>query len=130
MLSWRDAWSAALLCAVLALFAAPAALGQSAGNQQYVDPLASSTPSSSSASGSAPAAASSPSSTPSPSATASASSSSNSSSQARSTPASGASAASSSRTLPFTGLDLWPAVAIGFGLIGSGLAIRRVARRT
>ncbi len=40
MLSWRHVWSAALLCAVLALLAAPAALAQSAGNQQYVDPLA------------------------------------------------------------------------------------------
>jgi hypothetical protein len=32
--------------------------------------------------------------------------------------------------LPFTGLDLWPTVAVGFGLIGSGLAIRRVVRRS
>jgi hypothetical protein len=33
------------------------------------------------------------------------------------------------RSLPFTGLDLWPAVAVGFGLIGSGLVLRRLARR-
>jgi hypothetical protein len=39
------------------------------------------------------------------------------------------SAPSSGATLPFTGLDLWPAVAVGVGLIGSGAAIRRVARR-
>lgn len=124
MVSWRNARGVALLCAVLALSAAPA-LGQSAGNQQYVDPLASTTPT-------APASTSSPPATAqntSPAATSSSSGSAASPTATTASSSSGAPARSASGTLPFTGLDLWPAVGVGFGLIASGIAIRRVTRR-
>ena len=131
MMSWRNAWGVALLCAVIALCAAPAALGQSAGNQQYVDPLANTTPTAPAATGSPPPPA--PNSSPVPSAPAAGSSSSASGSGDAATvttsASSGATAHSASGTLPFTGLDLWPAVAIGVGLVGMGIVIRRVARR-
>ncbi len=124
MLRWRNGWRAALLCGVLALLGAPAALAQSAGNQQYVDPLGSTTPT-------APATAPAPSSSaqPAPSAAAPSQSSPAASSTVTDTSTtSAAPAASSSRTLPFTGLDLWPAIAVGLGLIVSGLTIRRALR--
>ena len=125
-------WGALALCAALMLLLTPAALAQSAGNQQYVDPLASTTPTAPASTGSPP-----PPSSSAPPASSSAPATSSapptSSAPATSAPATGASsdapAHAAGATLPFTGLDLWPAVAVGFGLIGSGLVLRRLARR-
>jgi hypothetical protein len=35
----------------------------------------------------------------------------------------------SSKTLPFTGLNLWACVALGVGLLAAGLALRRALAR-
>jgi cytoskeletal protein RodZ len=110
---------------VLALFGASSALaaGPSAGDQQYVDPLTgSTTPSSHSNTPS------SSSSTASPTPTASSSSATSSSTASTATgTASTGSTATSAATLPRTGYDGWLAAAIGAGLVGAGLAIRRQA---
>jgi outer membrane biosynthesis protein TonB len=123
--------------------------GSSAGDQQYVDPLATSTttatatpptapPSPPTASQPAPAAQSSePSSTPAePSAPASTpaqstapQASSQQSSAAPSPQPAGGSAARSTTTdptLPYTGLDTWLIAAVGVLLLGAGVAVRCV----
>jgi hypothetical protein len=100
----------------------------SAGDQQYVDPLTSTT-STSHPSGS---------STPSSSSSGSSSSGSGSSlSQAPSTLATGSSSsgttsstAAHSGTLPFTGMNVWACIAIGVGLLGTGLVLRRSVHAT
>jgi hypothetical protein len=136
----------AVLAALAALvFLAPAvALADSAGDQQYIDPLAgntTSTPSHSSPAASSPSSSSSSSSSsstgssagasapssPAPATTATTAQASTSSSSSGSTSTSAA-AATSRPTLPFTGLDVWLCVAVGGGLLGAGLALRRLAR--
>jgi hypothetical protein len=122
----------------LVLLAPVAALADSAGDQQYVDPLGGSTtpgthksshpsspspsPTPSSQSSSAPT---SPATSSASTATATTVAASSSTPAASSDP----SGQSSTATLPFTGLDLWPSVAIGIGLLGSGVALRLVLRR-
>jgi hypothetical protein len=121
----------------LAVLAPVTALADSAGDQQYVDPLGgSTTPSthkSSHPSTPAPSRSLQSSSVPTSPATSLASTptattvaASSSTTAASSDPP----GQSSTATLPFTGLDLWPSVAIGIGLLGSGVALRLVLRRT
>jgi hypothetical protein len=106
----------------------------SAGDQQYVDPLTGtngsshpSTSSSSSSSGSG----SSSSGTSSPTSNSSlAPSSTSSSSDPGGSSGSGSTASAHSGTLPFTGMNVWAAVAIGLGLFGTGLVLRRSVRAT
>jgi hypothetical protein len=119
---------ATLALALLALPAiALAGSGSSAGDSQYVDPLAatathphsSTTPSSSTPSGSVP--------TP---PAASVTSSPTASVSTATTPAAPTSATTSTapRTLPFTGIDTWLVAAVGAGLAGAGLVLRRAPR--
>jgi 2-oxoisovalerate dehydrogenase E2 component (dihydrolipoyl transacylase) len=121
--------------AVLALLAVPLAgtalasgTGTSAGDQQYVDPLtpttsAPTTPAQTTPASSTPAASSTPTTTASSGA---------SSSSAGSTATAAASAPSNSATsgtLPFTGLNVEACVAVGIGLLGAGLLLRRIVAR-
>lgn len=94
----------------------------SAGDQQYVDPLTATTSTSQTATSSSGSSSSGSSS--------SSSSSSSLSSAAPSPLASGTTSSSSttsahSGTLPFTGMNVWACVAIGVGLLGTGLVLRR-----
>lgn len=103
----------------------------SAGDNQYVDPLAGTTHASSS-----------PTSSPSSSSSSSGSSSSSSNSSLSTAPSTLASGSSSSTdptgtgssahggTLPFTGMNIWACVAIGAGLLGAGVLLRRGIRAT
>ena len=106
----------------------------SAGNSQYVDPLAANGHSKGGSHGSGSQGASGPitsantttttgSSTLSPSAPTSVTGNASSSSSSTSTQA-------SSKTLPFTGLNLWACVGLGVGLLAAGLALRRALART
>ncbi len=104
----------------------------SAGDQQYVDPLTgtSSTsqgsPSSSSSSSSSSSGASSSTGSSSASQTPSAAPSGSSSSTGSTATASHASA--TGKSLPFTGMNVGVCVALGLGLLGTGLVLRRVIR--
>jgi Alphavirus glycoprotein J len=93
----------------------------SAGDQQYVDPLTTTTPSHASTAPAAPQ----PAPTSAPAAAPSSSTGPVSSSSAASAPAPQV----SSSTLPYTGLDIGACVALGAGLLGAGLLLRRVMRR-
>lgn len=147
-----------VLLAVGAQAAVASNCTSSAGDQQYIDPLscgtpapvssppprtttsAPSTPEASAPATSnptAPAPIATPSAAPSaapsaprasqaPSATSAASSPANASSSAAT--ATTATTAAGSQTLPYTGLDIGPAIAIGVALLGSGIALRRVTR--
>ena len=104
----------------------------SAGDQQYVDPLTSTSNSShpstsSSSSGSSSSSSGSSSSTSNSSLSQSSSSSSSGSSG---TSGSGSSASAHGGTLPFTGMNVWACAAIGVGLFGTGLVLRRSVRAT
>jgi hypothetical protein len=107
-------WATVLASVALAPAAPAQATGTttSAGDQQYIDPLAPTTtgsaPPPSPAQG-PPAPSAAPASTP-------------------AVPATG-SARPSSRTLPYTGFNLWLVVGAGAGLIILGLALRGLARR-
>lgn len=133
------------MLAALLLAAPAAALAQSAGNQQYVDPLAgNSTPSTGSSHSTPSQGTSSPSSSGPASSGATQTSSGSapaSTSQGTATTASAASgtgssasqssasqSSSSSATLPRTGLDLGPALAVAGVLLAAGLALRLVTR--
>jgi len=115
-----------LICGfALAAPAAGLASGPSAGDQQYVDPLGgSSSGSHSSSHSSSPGTTSSP--TPAPvasppaatTATVASTTSTRSSTQTAGDPG----------TLPRTGFDVWPGVAVGIGLLASGAFLRRAAR--
>jgi hypothetical protein len=111
-----------------ALMAAGPAFSQggtstSAGDQQYVDPLTGTTTSSHT----------SPPASPPPAASA-ASGSSSSHQASPTTTSSSASTASSAgpagRTLPFTGMNIEVLAAVGAGLLGAGLLLRRAVRRS
>jgi nucleoid-associated protein YgaU len=144
MLSRRHVLSALGLLALLALVAPAVALAQSAGNSQYIDPLANQTqttttsrpaPSGSQPTTSAPSL-SAPSPAPANSAPASSAPAGSApaattvSSRPATTQQSDATTQSSSATLPFTGLDLAPTLAVAIGLLGAGAALRRITRRT
>lgn len=124
----RRLWSlVGLGASLLALLLAAPALAQggtstSAGDQQYVDPLANTTPTSATPTPASPSPAASSSSAP----TSSTPSSTQSPNPAPSTTAH----ADPSGTLPYTGLNVGLLVAIGLGLVGAGLLLRRVVRRT
>ncbi len=102
----------------------------SAGNSQYVDPLANSGHSKGGSSSQGT-------STPTTSANATPPTGSSTLSQSAptsvtgstSSSSSGTSSQASSRTLPFTGLDLWACVGLGVALLAAGLALRRVLAR-
>ncbi len=125
------------LCLVLSVAAlGPAvalASGPSAGDQQYVDPLGGSTGSSSngsgsssgnsSASGSGTAAASSPTATASAGSTTTPTSTSSTGATSTTT----GTTTASSRTLPFTGFNVWEGAVIGVVMLGAGLLLRRRA---
>ncbi len=131
---------AGVLLGSLAGAAAVAASGTStsAGDQQYVDPLTGSsttshpngsTGSGSSGSGSSGSSSSSSGSSSTTNGTLSQTSptaSGTSSSSTSSDP--GSSTGSHGSTLPFTGMNVWACVAIGVGLLGTGLVLRRIVR--
>ena len=141
----RHALLLACLSALLAPLAlsSPAALAQgsgtstSAGDQQYVDPLASTTPHSAAhhhAKASPPASPSSGSQSDPGSGTLSQTPPGSLGGSSTGTSTTSSASASSSSTdsahmLPFTGLDVWACLAAGLGLVGAGLALRLIARR-
>lgn len=97
----------------------------SAGDSQYVDPLANCNPPATGSGGGSSGASSSQTSsgtatTPSQTATIA------SSTTTTTHTASASKDPSSSKTLPFTGLDLVPALLVASALLGSGLALRRL----
>lgn len=99
----------------------------SAGDNQYVDPLANCNPPASSGGGgsgggTSSQAGSSTATTPSQTATIASSSTTTTTHSASSSKD-----PSSSKTLPFTGLDLVPALIVAVALLGSGLALRRLS---
>jgi cytoskeletal protein RodZ len=127
-----------LIAAIAVALLVPAtvlASGSSAGDQQYVDPLAGSSPGSTHSGGSsAPSPGSSaPASSSSSSATSSAASSPSSSSTTTTgtttSSTSSTSQATSGNTLPVTGYDAPLAVLTGFGLLALGTCLRRASSR-
>lgn len=91
----------------------------SAGDSQYVDPLG--CPTTSTSATPPPTTTPPAQQTPTPAATVA--------NTATTTPTT-ADPKSSHGSLPFTGLDVWPAIAIGFGLFGAGLTLRRSTLRS
>jgi hypothetical protein len=122
-----------VLCAVALLVPASAAAGTSAGDQQYIDPLAGSglpANSGQSSHGGGPATAS-----PAPTTTTAAPTTTTAvptATTASSTPPSSATTHADPpvKTLPMTGLDLWLAAVVGMALIAAGLVLRRSASGT
>lgn len=122
-----------LLCAALAAIVPSSALASgcgSAGDQQYIDPLSncngtgttpptSTGPKSSTGSSTSPSASTSSSGTP----TATTASTTTTTTGTTSTSSKG----KDPKSLPYTGLDLAPALIIAFALVGGGLVLRRVA---
>lgn len=108
----------ALLGAGASLAASSPGCSGSAGDQQYVDPLGCPTTSTSSAPQPTTPTATPAQQTPTPSATVA---------SATTTTPSAADPKSSSGKLPHTGLEVWPAVALGVALFGAGVALRRSA---
>lgn len=139
MPSRRHALGALALLVTIVLSIPAAALAQSAGNQQYIDPLAGQTQptttsqpaaSAPSASQSAPAGSSSSSSAPATGTSAASSQATTSTTEASaSTQATDPSSQSSARTLPFTGLDLVPCLIVACVLLGAGVVLRRATQR-
>jgi hypothetical protein len=125
------AWFA--LALVLAAIVPPAvalANGPSAGDNQYTDPLAGTkTTKSTTTATTAPQPTTTPQTTttpaaPSPGSTGSLSSSPPTATSSSASTTTGASS-SHSGTLPMTGFDAWLGLAVGAGLIGAGVAVRR-----
>jgi hypothetical protein len=123
------------LLGVIVLSTPAVAMATSAGDQQYIDPLAgSSTPTAashppphtttSSPSLVEPVPSSSSSVSSAPTATTASAPSSTSSSAAPAAPA------ATAATLPYTGLNLWLCALVGCGLLGAGWTVRRLARGT
>ena len=112
-----------LLALPLAGTALASGTGTSAGDQQYVDPLTTTAPASTTPASTTPAASTAP-------ATASSSGASTSSagSTTTTTPTT-SSAQATSDTLPYTGLNVEACVAVGIGLLGAGLVLRRIVAR-
>lgn len=117
--SYSLLWATVLASVVLGPAGGALAAGgttTSAGDQQYLDPLASSAPSATTPSG--------------PAATAPSSSA----ARAPSPPSTTAGAHAgrhdpAGRTLPYTGFNLWILVWVGLGLVILGLVLRRLTRR-
>lgn len=140
MLACLIALSASSLVGAAAVFAS--GTSTSAGDQQYVDPLTGTTTTSHPSGSSGSSSSSSSSSSGSSSAGSSSSTSNTQLSQTtQSTQGSGTSSSSDSSgaasstsghsgTLPFTGLNLWACAAIGLGLLGAGLVLRRAVGTT
>jgi hypothetical protein len=144
--SWREILTILVLIASLSVLAPAVSLasggGNSAGDQQYIDPLGGGstqsgsttthssspsttpTPSSSSAPSTSPAPATSPS-----TAGASTTSTAGASTTSTTTQSSAVADPASAATLPRTGLDVWLVGAVGIALVASGLAVRRVLAR-
>lgn len=127
-----------VVLSAIALGGAAAVLAQgtstSAGDNQYVDPLTSTTstshPSGSSSSSSSGSSGSSSSSSTSNSSLSQTPSSVASGSASSSGSSAGGTSSAGSRTLPFTGMNVWAGVAIGLGLLGTGIVLRRTVRAT
>ncbi len=99
--------------------------GTSAGDQQYVDPLTTTTAPTTTTQASTP---STTQTSPSPSSSA-ASAGTTTSSTTSTTPSSASTARASSGTLPYTGLNVEASLALGLGLVGAGVALRRALAR-
>jgi LPXTG-motif cell wall-anchored protein len=147
MLMWRKTLVLLTIIGTLALFGTASALasGPSAGDQQYVDPLAgqhsshhssgngsgsssSSSSSSSSGSSSAPATSTPTVTTQNSSATGSSTATAASGTPTATTAAATPMAGDPPSTLPRTGFDAWLAAALGLAMAGGGLYLRRAAR--
>lgn len=129
MRSWRHIVSCFALFGVLVLSVPAAALATSAGDQQYIDPLAGSTTPTSAT----PPPRQTSTASPAPAPTSSSNSSSVSSTPTATTAASSSNAiaaapAATATTLPYTGLNLWLCAALGCGLLGTGWTVRRLTR--
>lgn len=104
-----------LLTAGASLAASSPGCSGSAGDQQYVDPLG--CPKTSTGASSPPTTTPAQQ-APTPSATIA---------NATTTTPTAPDPKSSKRSLPHTGLDIWPAIALGIGLFGAGIVLRRSA---
>lgn len=102
--------------------------GPSAGDNQYLDPLASTTPAAKPKTVTTPTSTGTATTTPAPTTTPPASTQ----TQTSSATATGATASptattsgAASRTLPYTGYEAWLVIGVGAGIAGAGVAIRR-----
>lgn len=103
--------------------------GTSAGDQQYVDPLTTTTPATTHTSTTQTTTTQATTSTGTTSAPSSPASTPSSSSPATATSTATTPASTSSRTLPYTGLNIEACVGFGLGLLGAGLLLRRIVAR-
>ncbi len=119
----RNLMTALCLFGALAILVPAAALatGPSAGDQQYVDPLGGSHHGSTTTT-TAPT-------TTTPAATPSSSTPTATTSSASTTTATGSSGSTGSKTLPFTGMNVWLAAGIGVFMLALGAGLRRSTRR-
>ncbi len=118
----RNLMTVLCLFGALAILAPAAALatGPSAGDQQYVDPLGGSHHGSTTTT-------TAPSTTPAPAATTSSSTPTASTTSASTTTT--AASSTGSKTLAFTGLNIWQAAGIGVFMLALGAGLRRGSRR-
>ena len=116
-----------LLALPLAGPALASGTGTSAGDQQYVDPLTTTTPASTTPASTTPAASTAPATASSSGASTSSAGSTTTTTPTTSAPTSSAQATSD--TLPYTGLNVEACVAVGIGLLGAGLVLRRIVAR-
>jgi hypothetical protein len=110
----------AALAVPLAATALASGTGTSAGDQQYVDPLTTTTATTTTHGSTSPA----PATTPAATSTAVSSTSTTPTASAASS-----SAQPTSGTLPYTGLNVGACMAVGIGLLGAGLVLRRIVAR-
>ena len=117
------------LLVLAALVSGPAialASGPSAGDNQYTDPLNGTTTATHTSSAPSSSPASSSSSPASASSAPTGTSASSTPSQASTQPAA---TTANTKTLPYTGLNVWLGAAVGIGLVGIGLGVRFAVRR-